>query len=196
MMTDILTGVLQRGTAAGHALDNGMACAGKTGTTSDKKDGWFCGYTPYYTTAVWVGCDNPKTVDNLYGSTYPLGIWEQYMNDIHSGLELKEFEPYEGKNDSSYYNEGNEPVENLNPDEVIDTDTVEVDETEEPVEETEAPVAYEEETPEPVEETDEPVDIPDDEEDLPADTPDVPVDVGEDLPEENIEDTGEESLEE
>ena len=199
MMTDILTGVLQRGTAAGHALDNGMACAGKTGTTSDKKDGWFCGFTPYYTTAVWVGCDNPKTVDNLYGSTYPLSIWEQYMNEIHSGLELKEFEPYEGKNDSSYYNDENEPAETLNPDEVIDPDTVEPEETAKPEEKTPEPQQTTDEPAdipdEPTDIPDEPADIPDDEEEIPLE-PEEPEDVGQDEPEENIGDTGEENLEE
>ncbi len=102
-MTDILTGVPIRGTAAGHALKN-MACAGKTGTTSDKKDGWFCGFTPYYTTAAWVGYDDPQPLSDLYGSTYPLYIWEDFMNAIHEGLEYKDFESSDGSshNDSSY----------------------------------------------------------------------------------------------
>ena len=73
-----------------------MPSAGKTGTTSDKKDGWFCGYTPYYTTAVWVGYDSPQTLSDLYGSTYPLTIWHNYMEEIHQGLERKEFASYDG----------------------------------------------------------------------------------------------------
>lgn len=96
MMTDILEGVLIRGTASGKGLSN-MPSAGKTGTTSDKKDGWFCGYTPYYTTVVWVGYDNPKTLSDLYGSTYPLTIWHNYMEQIHEGLERIEFPEYEGQ---------------------------------------------------------------------------------------------------
>ena len=92
-MLDVLQGVLIRGTAAGHQLKNGMACAGKTGTTNDKKDGWFCGLTPYYTTAIWIGYDSPKTVGDLYGNTYPLRTWEQFMNAIHEGLSSsKQFE--------------------------------------------------------------------------------------------------------
>ena len=90
-MLDIMQGVLIRGTAAGHQLEGGMACAGKTGTTNDKKDGWFCGLTPYYTTAIWIGYDSPKRVEDLYGSTYPLNVWEQFMNAIHQGLVPKEF---------------------------------------------------------------------------------------------------------
>lgn len=95
-MTDILTGVFIRGTAAGKGLSN-MSCAGKTGTTSDQKDGWFCGYTPYYTTTVWVGYDSPKSMSNLYGSTYPLTIWRDFMEKIHVGLENVAFAQYEGK---------------------------------------------------------------------------------------------------
>lgn len=92
-MTDVLTGVLIRGTGAKLKLNN-MAAAGKTGTTNDKKDGWFVGYTPYYTTSVWVGYDIPRTVSDLYGSTYPGTIWKTYMNEIHEGLANKGFEGY------------------------------------------------------------------------------------------------------
>lgn len=122
-MTDILTGVLVRGTGAGHQLSN-MACAGKTGTTSDKKDGWFCGFTPYYTTAVWVGYDSPKTLDDLYGNTYPLRIWEPFMNQIHEGLEYIDFpSPYgdedDGDDDSSSHDYGNPKT---TPDVTLDPD--------------------------------------------------------------------------
>lgn len=90
-MVDILKGVISRGTGRGLGIDNGMPCAGKTGTTNDKKDGWFCGFTPYYTTAVWIGYDTPKTVSDLYGSTYPGRTWHDYMNSIHEKLEIKDF---------------------------------------------------------------------------------------------------------
>lgn len=93
VMTDVLTGVLTRGTGKNLRLQNSVA-AGKTGTTSKKKDGWFVGYTKYYTTSVWVGYDTPRTMQNLYGNTYPGYIWRDYMNAIHKGLEPKEFVPY------------------------------------------------------------------------------------------------------
>ncbi len=99
-MVDIMEGVITRGTAAGLGLDNGMPSAGKTGTTNDKKDGWFCGFTPYYTTAVWVGCDTPTTISDLYGSSYPGRIWHTYMNQIHSSLEVKDFS-FEGEKKTS-----------------------------------------------------------------------------------------------
>lgn len=140
MMTSILQGVLVSGTARGNALDN-MSCAGKTGTTSDKKDGWFCGYTPYYTTTVWVGYDNPKTISDLYGNTYPLRIWREFMSDIHQGLKNVEFKSYDGEKSTSsssgysgsYGSDGNTTATAVP---TIDPDAAEADETEP----TEAPV--------------------------------------------------------
>ncbi len=94
MMTDVMQGVFTNGTGKKQKLENGMPCAGKTGTTNDMKDGWFCGYTRYYTTCVWVGYDIPKKVDGLTGSSYPGQIWKTYMDDIHQGLTPLEFLPY------------------------------------------------------------------------------------------------------
>ncbi len=93
MMTDVLTTVMKEGTGVSCQLYN-MPCAGKTGTTNDKKDGWFVGYTPYYTTSVWVGYDYPRKVDDLQGASYPGWIWQTYMNYIHTGLNPIEFLPY------------------------------------------------------------------------------------------------------
>lgn len=89
-MTDVLQSVMIEGTGKNLGLDN-MPSAGKTGTTNDNKDGWFAGYTPYYTTAVWVGYDLPQKLTGLQGASYPGQIWQQFMNSIHEGLEYKEF---------------------------------------------------------------------------------------------------------
>ncbi len=89
-MTDILESVMTDGTAKGQKLSN-MACAGKTGTTNENKDGWFVGYTPYYTTSVWVGYDTPKELPGLTGSSYPGNIWKVFMTKLHEGLEYKDF---------------------------------------------------------------------------------------------------------
>lgn len=97
-MVDILKGVLTKGTGVGLSLENGMTAAGKTGTTNDKKDGWFCGFTPYYTTAIWIGCDNPTPVSGLSGASYPGRTWNAFMNTIHADLEPKNF-PYEDRDD-------------------------------------------------------------------------------------------------
>ena len=93
MTTDVLKGVMTVGTAKKYNLENAIA-AGKTGTADDRKDGWFVGYTAYYTTAVWVGCDLPREIEDLSGNTYPLSIWKSYMDTIHTGLPQADFEPY------------------------------------------------------------------------------------------------------
>ena len=84
-MTDMLQTVITSGTGRGYSLGQ-MPSAGKTGTTNDNKDGWFVGYTPYYTTSVWVGYDIPKEVPGLGGGTYPGRIWHDFMEKIHEGL--------------------------------------------------------------------------------------------------------------
>ena len=89
-MTDILEGVMTRGTAAGLGVSE-MPSAGKTGTTNENKDGWFVGYTPYYTTGIWVGYDSPRWLKGLSGSAYPAQIWNTYMEEIHTGLPVKNF---------------------------------------------------------------------------------------------------------
>lgn len=94
MMTEALTGVIKNGTAEGLGLSNTVS-AGKTGTTNDKKDGWFVGYTPYYTTSVWVGYDMPKTANELRGASYPGTIWHDYMEQLHDSSMNKQFEYYD-----------------------------------------------------------------------------------------------------
>ncbi len=94
MMISMMQSVLDYGTGRGLELDD-MPAAAKTGTTNDNKDGWFCGFTPYYTTSVWVGCDMPESLEDLQGATYPGGIWHDYMEQIHQGLPYREFPEYE-----------------------------------------------------------------------------------------------------
>lgn len=96
MMTSVLQSCVTESEGTAHVcqLDVDMPAACKTGTTNDYVDGWLCGYTPYYTTAVWVGMDKYKSVDNLKGNTYPASIWKNYMDKIHQGLTRKEFESY------------------------------------------------------------------------------------------------------
>lgn len=93
IMTDVLKGVLTVGTGRKYNISNAI-CAAKTGTTNDNKDVWFVGFSKYYTTAVWVGYDMPKVINDGYGNTCSGNIWKEFMTKIHDGLEIKDFVPY------------------------------------------------------------------------------------------------------
>jgi penicillin-binding protein 1A len=77
MMTDLLKGVILRGT--GTAANIGRPAAGKTGTTDDYRNAWFIGYTPYLVTTVWVGNDDNAPMKRVVGGTVPARIWSAYM---------------------------------------------------------------------------------------------------------------------
>ena len=93
MMTDVLKTAMMNGTGKDAHLED-MPCAGKTGTTNDNKDGWFVGYTRYYTTSVWVGCDLPQEIKELQGASYPAQIWKSFMSYANAGLVPMDFLPY------------------------------------------------------------------------------------------------------
>lgn len=103
MMTDTLKTVMTSGTGRRLALP-GHTSAGKTGTTENQRDGWFAGYTAYYTAVIWVGYDYPKEMKELMGNTYPGYIWQSFMEKIHEGLPDKDFEPYEDNRPDSEKN--------------------------------------------------------------------------------------------
>lgn len=84
-MTTILESVITSGSGKAATLDK-MPAAGKTGTTDDKKDVYFVGYTPYFTVAVWIGADNP--VELNYTSAIPATLWKNVMNRIKYSLNL------------------------------------------------------------------------------------------------------------
>ena len=87
-MTYMLNNAATYGTGHESRLSN-MPVAGKTGTTSANRDRWFCGYTPYYTCAVWTGYDTPETMA-FYGNP-ATQIWQKVMSAVHSDLPRKEF---------------------------------------------------------------------------------------------------------
>ena len=88
-MTDMLYAAAMYGT--GYEANLGtMPTAGKTGTTTDAYDRWFCGYTPYYVAAVWTGYDMPSYM-YFYGNP-AAQIWKQVMAPIHANLPAKQFE--------------------------------------------------------------------------------------------------------
>ena len=86
---DMLENAVDYGTG-GMADFAGMSVAGKTGTTSDSKDRYFCGFTPYYVAAVWTGYDIPEV---MYFYSNPAGqIWRSVMQPLHANLEYKAFD--------------------------------------------------------------------------------------------------------
>ncbi len=68
----------------GAAIFQGQSIAGKTGTTSNNRDRWFCGYTSHYTAAVWVGYDQPEQIN--VGTNPASQLWKKVMQPIHNGL--------------------------------------------------------------------------------------------------------------
>lgn len=93
IITDMLRDVVRRGTGRNAAF-SGQDVAGKTGTTTDKTNVWFVGYTPYYTCSVWIG--NDKNQNLSFGSSQAAYLWKQIMREVHDGLDKKEFEQPDG----------------------------------------------------------------------------------------------------
>lgn len=120
VMTKHLENVVWNGTAARITLKNKVDCAGKTGTTNDNKDLYFCGFTPYYVGACWFGYDIPKSLYKFSGNPAMLA-WEKVMAKVHepilakasSGEEkLKEFDFSKLKTASFCLDSGLLPGEN------------------------------------------------------------------------------------
>ncbi len=98
VITSLLQGVIDdpRGTG-GAARGIGRPAAGKTGTTSGYYDAWFIGFTPDYTTGVWVGFDDEKTLGRgEVGGKAALPIWLEYMKSIHQDLPARGFTAPDG----------------------------------------------------------------------------------------------------
>lgn len=90
LLTSAMESVVTSGTGRAAALSN-MPVAGKTGTSDEDKDLWFCGYTPYYTCCVWGGYDDPKSLTNI-DTTFRLRIWNSIMSRVHANLETRDFQ--------------------------------------------------------------------------------------------------------
>jgi penicillin-binding protein 1A len=88
-VTSMLQDVVTRGTGTNARF--GWPAAGKTGTTDQRKDVWFVGYTPKYTASVWIGHDQPKVMDGAWGGTFAAPIWREIMKVAHEGLTVEQF---------------------------------------------------------------------------------------------------------
>ena len=83
-MNELLTGVVTQGTGT-KAQIPGITVAGKTGTTTNNCDRWFCGYTGKYTAAAWIGYDQQEKL-NVSGNG-ALELWKQVMSRLMEGQE-------------------------------------------------------------------------------------------------------------
>ena len=100
-VTDVLVGVIEKGTGKRARLDR--PAAGKTGTAQAYRAAWFVGYTPNYATAVWMGhADRMASlrgingVGSVTGGSHPAIAWADIMDAAHEGVDVVEFpEPAE-----------------------------------------------------------------------------------------------------
>ena len=78
IVTSMLESVIKEGTGYPNA-EIGRPAAGKTGTTSDFRDAWFVGFTPDLVTAVWLGNDDYRRMNESYGGNIPALTWARFM---------------------------------------------------------------------------------------------------------------------
>lgn len=96
-ISSMLQSVAQSGTGARSNTLGRRDLAGKTGTTDDQKDAWFCGYSPDLVTVVWIGFDQIKPLgkrETAAGAALP--VWIDYMKTALKGIKEKRLVPPRG----------------------------------------------------------------------------------------------------
>jgi penicillin-binding protein 1A len=84
VVTDLLRDAVRRGTGTGAAIGLPVPAAGKTGTTNERQDVWFAGYTPDVVGTVWMGFDQPRTiVPGASGGTLAAPVWGRIMRNLY-----------------------------------------------------------------------------------------------------------------
>jgi penicillin-binding protein 1A len=89
-MTDLLQAAVMTGTGRAAAL--GRPTAGKTGTTSSNKDGWFMGFSSGLTTGVWMGRDDARALPGLAGGRAPARAFHDFMVQAVASRPVEQFE--------------------------------------------------------------------------------------------------------
>lgn len=83
----------ESGGTGSRAKLSGRPTAGKTGTTTDRKDYWFAGYTPQYVCVIWMGYDQPKQINSITSAGGSCGpVFKAIMEYAHQGLPVKDFQ--------------------------------------------------------------------------------------------------------
>ncbi len=88
IMTDVLRTTVTHG-IAGRAAIGTQPVGGKTGTTTDNMDAWFCGFTPQFSAALWIG--NDVNIELSKGSSAAASLWSKVMKRVCSGYEYGSF---------------------------------------------------------------------------------------------------------
>jgi penicillin-binding protein 1A len=97
IMTSLLSDVVRAGTATRALALNRADLAGKTGTTNENVDAWFCGYNAAIVGVSWIGFDQPRTLgNNETGAVAALPIWITYMGKALKGTPETEFSMPDG----------------------------------------------------------------------------------------------------
>jgi penicillin-binding protein 1A len=91
IMTSMMQAVVDHGTPTEAIRANAQftkKAAGKTGTTSNWTDAWFCGYTPDVVTIVWFGYDRPfmSLGKHQAGASVAAPVWGNYMREVYNGM--------------------------------------------------------------------------------------------------------------
>ena len=88
-MIKMMNSVVENGTGRRARLD-GIAAAGKTGTTNDYRDAWFMGYTGNFVCGLWFGNDDYTSTNRMTGGSLPAMTWHAIMEYAHQGIEVKQ----------------------------------------------------------------------------------------------------------
>ncbi len=100
LLTDAMQAVVTAPYGTGrNAFLSTMPVAGKTGSSEERRDHWFLGFTPYYTAGIWFGYDDNTPIRDRVGQwgwTAQQTLWKNIMTAVHEGFERKEFEVPDG----------------------------------------------------------------------------------------------------
>ncbi len=97
LVANVLAANVRGGTGTRARLE-AQPAAGKTGTAQDFGDAWFVGFTPYLSTAIWMGNPDARVpmrrvagVGSVTGGSIPARIWGAFNNAYHADLPVIEF---------------------------------------------------------------------------------------------------------